>query len=495
MTQPKAFQPARNHLSLGEGFFAPVEAADFPQTILRYANHDWAEKVGLQALSEQQWVDHFGRFKPFEDSLPQPLALKYHGHQFRHYNPDLGDGRGFLFAQMREPGSGRLLDFGTKGSGQTPFSRAGDGRLTLKGGVREVLATTRLEALGVNTSKTLALVETGEALHRGDEPSPTRSSVMTRLSHGHIRIGSFQRPYFLQEQDTLEALLKYACVTYAPAIHKAAYEDEGGAGAATAAPLFLRWVGRNCANTVADWFAAGFVHGVLNTDNINITGESFDYGPFRFLEKMDPNKVAAYFDHSGLYAFGRQPEAVYWNVQQLASALVTISDQDAIIDALKGYSESLSDAVEDRLLRRLGLASTGRRELDQPFLQNLLSTLRSTAIPLDDALHRAFGGREWPDGQAWDDVRSRAKDFVPVRAERLENPYFSNSAACSLAYDEIEALWAPIAERDDWSMFADKLAQTDAMRLAYALEPETADDGSHALSVMAGEAGPSGGPA
>ena len=93
MTDPKAFEPARNHLSLGEGFFAPVDAADFPKTILRYANHDWAEKVGLQGLSEQQWIEHFGRFKPFEGSLPQPLALKYHGHQFRHYNPDLGDGR------------------------------------------------------------------------------------------------------------------------------------------------------------------------------------------------------------------------------------------------------------------------------------------------------------------------------------------------------------------------------------------------------------------
>ena len=139
--------------------------------------------------------------------LPQPLALKYHGHQFQDYNPDLGDGRGFLFAQMREPGTGRLLDFGTKGSGQTPYSRFGDGRLTLKGGVREVLATTRLEALGVNTSKTFALIETGESLHRNDEPSPTRSSVMTRLSHGHVRIGSFQRPDFLQEPEHLRQLL------------------------------------------------------------------------------------------------------------------------------------------------------------------------------------------------------------------------------------------------------------------------------------------------
>ena len=484
MSQSPTFQPAKDHLSLGDAFFTAVDPAPFPQTVLRYRNDRWAARLGLQGLSDEEWLRHFGRFEPLEGSLTRPVALKYHGHQFRHYNPDLGDGRGFLFAQMREPEVGRLLDFGTKGSGQTPYSRAGDGRLTLKGGVREVLATTRLEALGVNTSKTFALVETGEALHRGDEPSPTRSSVMTRLSHGHVRIGSFQRPYFLQEQDNLEALLKYACQTYAPAIHKRAYETEGGKGAAEAAPLFLRWVARNCAHTVADWFAAGFVHGVLNTDNINITGESFDYGPYRFLEKMDPNRVAAYFDHSGLYAFGRQPEAVYWNLQQLATVLVTVGDQDAIIEALKGYSDCLSDAVEDRLFRRLGLAATGRPEVDQPFLKNLLAILRTSSVPLDDTLHRAFGGREWPAGEDWSDLRAQAKEFEPARADRLTHPYFQRSSACSLSYDEIEALWMPISDSDDWSAFEQKLADTEEMRTAYAIEPETADDGSHALTVF-----------
>src|SRR5690606_8711612 len=113
-------------------------------------------------------------------------------------NPELGDGRGFLFAQLREAENGRLLDLGTKGSGQTPWSRHADGRLTLKGGVREVLATAMLEALGVPTSRSFSLVETGEALTRGDEPSPTRSSVLTRLSHSHIRFGSFQRHAFFE---------------------------------------------------------------------------------------------------------------------------------------------------------------------------------------------------------------------------------------------------------------------------------------------------------
>jgi len=484
MTKP-LFKPAADHLSLGEAFFSPVQPADFPQTVLRFANHEWAETLGLGALSNADWIAHFGRFRALEGSLPEPLALKYHGHQFRHYNPDLGDGRGFLFAQMREPGTERLLDFGTKGSGQTPFSRAGDGRLTLKGGVREVLATARLEALGVNTSKTFALVETGEALHRGDEPSPTRSAVMTRLSHGHIRIGSFQRPYFLQEEDNLRALLEYACKTYAPTIHRVAYLDEGGAGAAQAAPLFLRWVGRNCANTVADWFAAGFVHGVLNTDNINITGESFDYGPFRFLETLDPNKVAAYFDHSGLYAFGRQPEAVYWNVQQLASVLATLAEHEDIVAALKGYSDCLADAVEDRLFRRLGLVSSGQLETDQAFLQNLLATLRTSQVPLDDTLHRAFTGREWPSGEEWAEVRAMAGDFAPVGTERLDLAYFQQSGATTLAYDDIETLWNDIAQQDDWDLFNDKLTQTKAMRQAYGFTPQVADDGTIAIASAA----------
>src|SRR5690606_9442054 len=150
------FFPERRHDALGPAFFDAVAPARFPEAILRHADRSWAARLGLDALSEAQWLAHFARFEPFAGSLPEPLALRYHGHQFRSYNPDLGDGRGFLFAQCRNPVDGRLLDFGTKGSGTTPWSRGGDGRLTLKGGVREVLASEMLEALGVYTSKSLA---------------------------------------------------------------------------------------------------------------------------------------------------------------------------------------------------------------------------------------------------------------------------------------------------------------------------------------------------
>jgi len=207
MAAPQPANPPWPILELGENFYDAVKPADFPSGTPRFLNRRWADAVGLGDLGDQEWASHFCRFEPLPDNLTEPLALKYHGHQFRVYNPDIGDGRGFLFAQVRDA-NGRLLDLGTKGSGQTPYSRSGDGRLTLKGGVREVLATEMLEALGVNTSKSFALFETGEALWRGDEPSPTRSSVLTRLSHGHIRIGNFQRFAFFGEAENIAALTR-----------------------------------------------------------------------------------------------------------------------------------------------------------------------------------------------------------------------------------------------------------------------------------------------
>ncbi len=166
---------------------------------------------------------------------------------------------------------GRLLDLGTKGSGQTPYSRFGDGRLTLKGGVREILATEMLEALGVNTSKTFSLIETGEELHRGDEPSPTRSAVLVRLSHGHIRIGTFQRlAYSARSRQASRAGRLLPAQLY----------GEQPGDDAERAPARADVVART-AKLAASYMAAGFVHGVLNSDNINVTGESFDYGPWR----------------------------------------------------------------------------------------------------------------------------------------------------------------------------------------------------------------------
>ena len=278
MPAAQSYQADPRILDLGDAFYDAVEPASFPACTPRFLNRRWAGRVGLGELGDEQWAAHFCRFEPLAANLSKPLALRYHGHQFRVYNPDIGDGRGFTFAQLRDDRE-RLLDLGTKGSGQTPHSRTADGRLTLKGGVREVLATEMLEALGVNTSKTFALFETGEELVRGDEPSPTRSSVLTRLSHGHIRIGTFQRLAFYGEVENIEALVRY-CLTQL-------YGEKATGDAKENVPRFFDLVATATAGLAASYMAAGFVHGVLNSDNINVTGESFDYGPWRFTPDWD----------------------------------------------------------------------------------------------------------------------------------------------------------------------------------------------------------------
>ena len=445
------YRPRTVHASLGDAFFDVVEAARFPAHVLRYRNRRWAGRVGLDGLSETEWVGHFGRFVPLEGSFPAPLALRYHGHQFRSYNPDLGDGRGFLFAQL-EDDAGRLLDLGTKGSGRTPWSRGGDGRLTLKGGVREVLATEMLEALGVSTSKTFSLIETGEALQRGDEPSPTRSAVLVRLSWGHVRIGSFQRFAFLEEPDNVERLLEHAIRYYVPV------EGEDRAAA------FLAAVVERVAVLGAQWMAAGFVHGVLNTDNINITGESFDYGPWRFLPTYDPEFTAAYFDHNGLYAYGRQPETLLWNLVRLAECLLPLSEKGRLEAALERFSPLFHAALDAAVLRRLGLASRGAA-VDAALARGWWTWLAESQMPFELAFFSCYGGRV-PIGREYDGARAALAGAELAEGARPEHPYFAG-APCTMLIDDVEAVWGPIAERDDWGAFEAKLAAIGVMREAY----------------------------
>lgn len=448
------FTPQQAILTLGDAFYDRVAAADFPQTRLRFRNQRWAEAVGLGSLSDGEWIAHFGRFQPLAGSLPDPLALRYHGHQFRVYNPEIGDGRGFLFAQLRDA-QGRLLDLGTKGSGQTPWSRFGDGRLTLKGGVREILASEMLEALGVNTSKSFSLIETGEELHRGDEPSPTRSAVLVRLSHGHIRIGAFQRLAYFKDEVSMRALVDYVL-----------RELHGEQPGADPAAQLLRNVAARTAKLAGQYMAAGFVHGVLNSDNINVTGESFDYGPWRFTPTWDPGFTAAYFDHAGLYAFGRQPEAISWDVMQLAVSLGLICPEEPLIEALESFADLYRVAVAEAILWRFGVLPRDDRS-DARFLQTLDPVLRETQVPIDRFLFDSFGGAiPGHYGEAFDEARGQLAGFAP-RKDR-SHPYWQGAAPCSMLIDEVEAIWAPIAEADDWSRFETKVAQVRVMGEALA---------------------------
>ncbi len=467
MTQ---FLPAARHLDLGRDFFDPVAPADFPKTVLRHRDTRWAERIGLGALSEVEWLNHFGRFQPLPGSLPQPLALRYHGHQFRSYNPDLGDGRGFLFGQCIDPVDHRLLDFGTKGTGKTPWSRGGDGRLTLKGGMREVLATEMLEALGVYTSKSFSLVETGEALDRGDEPSPTRSAVLTRLSHSHIRIGTFQRLAYLDDTENLRRLVDYSIANYYPHL----------TGATDPAADLLEAVVEKVAVLGAQWIAAGFVHGVLNTDNINITGESFDYGPWRFLPVYDPDFTAAYFDQTGLYSFGRQPDTLAWNLTRLAECLVPLSSLQALEPALNTVWPIFRTQLPLAMLRRLGLAP---RDDDQnnALVTALFGFLSASKAPYEQFFFDWRGGSlsaeraarspsaEHYASEAFRPLANVLEGFGPADDVNLDHAYFTRKTPRTMLIEDVEAIWAPIAESDDWTLFHQTLEEIGVMREAYGI--------------------------
>ena len=471
-----AYRPDPRFMRLGPEFADPVVPAQFPETILRYRNERAAATVGLETLTAPEWLAAFARFEPLSDNQPAPLALRYHGHQFRTYNPDLGDGRGFLFAQLRDD-KDRLLDLGTKGSGQTPWSRRGDGRLTLKGGVREVLATAMLEVQGVPTSRSFSLVETGEALERNDEPSPTRGAVLTRLSHSHIRFGTFQRLAFFDRADLMAQLVDHVVETYYPNLARLD-------GPAARAPALLRAVAARTSRMLARWMAAGFVHGVLNTDNMNINGESFDYGPYRFLPKNDPNFTAAYFDASGLYAFGRQPEAVFWNLQQLAGCLALLADGSEIAAALADFGEIYRRDLAAAMLDRLGVLSAGE-DADVALAGAAFRALAEggDALGWEPFFFDWFGGEASQDRamngpraeayrtDAFTDFRARLADHAPDRPERLGATIFGRAQPETLLYDEIETIWAAIAGRDDWAPFNAKLEGLDEVRAAYSPDP------------------------
>jgi len=452
------YRPEKAFHTLGEGFADPVQAADFPEAILRYRNDRAAKTVGLDQLSDEDWVKHFARFEPLADNLPQPLAQRYHGHQFQVYNPDIGDGRGFLFAQMRDD-QGRLMDLGTKGSGVTPYSRSGDGRLTLKGGVREIMATEMLEALGVNTSKTFSIIETGESLMRGDEPSPTRSAVMVRLTHGNIRIGTFQRHAYFTDTERLSTLVDY-CLKYY-------FDTEMKGSAADRALRFLSLVMERVAVQAADLMAAGFVHGVLNTDNINITGEVFDFGPWRFLPKMDLAFTAAYFDETGLYAFGRQPDALHWNIYQLGGALADICEEQALKDVLAPFPGIYLAALREKLLARLGIKPKGDKT-DDALLTLINNFMLKEQFPYERFFFDWYGGgasearaMASPEAERYKgfgELVDALRGYDPANPDALKHAYFTGDAPCTMLIDEVEDIWSHIAERDDWQPLTQKIA-------------------------------------
>lgn len=444
-------------LQLGNEFYDPVRPAEFPKEILRYWN---------SSLNVNTDKKHFIKFIPIENNLDSPLALRYHGHQFQNYNPELGDGRGFLFAQIKS--NNQWYDFGTKGSGQTPYSRSGDGRLTLKGALRESLATEQLESLGVNTSKTLCFFETGENLSRNDEPSPTRSAVLTRMTLGHIRIGTFQRLAYFKQLENIKKLISY-CMNFYYQEHHA----ENGSESEILAAHFLQLVVDRNAKLVAQVMMSGFIHGVLNTDNINVAGELFDYGPYRFMPAYDPEFTAAYFDHQGLYSFGRQPASFLWALHQLAECLKLAYPNLKIEPILESFSTLFNNYVKVYFFKRLNLkiADPDKCTDFMAFFFNFMEKNKFgfEEIFFDFNSKRVLQHKHLAEKYEKIDKNLLLKlDKFSVENEKLStHEYFKQEKPTTLLIDEIENIWSPIAAGDDWGAYESKLRNIRNFRGIY----------------------------
>jgi uncharacterized protein YdiU (UPF0061 family) len=296
--------------------------------------------------------------------------------------------------------------------------------------------------------------------------------VLVRLSHSHVRFGTFQRHAFEERADHIGSLVDHVIETYYPNLGNAPNRPAALLGAAV----------ERCGTLVGRWMAAGFVHGVLNTDNMNITGESFDYGPYRFLPRNDPNFTAAYFDETGLYSFGRQPEAVFWNLRQLAGPLTLVSETEPLVEALNGFSEAYRTGLRTAMLARLGVkplspesdvelvnaafkavAEAGDEVRWEPFFFDWFCGTASVARALAGPRAGLYGG------EAFTEFRARLEAYAPDRPERLQDPYFAREEPEELLYDQIEALWAPIAASDDWRAFEAKLAGIERARIGWGL--------------------------
>ena len=459
------YQPAFE--SLGDDYYDEVMAEDFPLHKLRFRNNGLLPKLGLnpEAVTDKDFIQAFGEF-----FLRKPLlAMRYHGYQFGEYNPRLGDGRGFLYGQVRGS-DGELYDFGTKGSGRTPYSRGGDGMLTLKGGVREVLAAEMLNRMGVRTSRCLSLIETGMQLWRGDEPSPTRSSVMVRMNRSHIRFGTFERLNYLRRPDLIQKLLDHVIEIYYPHLIS---EPEKYA-------LFYAELVERVAKLAAQWMAAGFCHAVLNTDNMSITGESFDYGPYAFIPNYDPHFTAAYFDYYSRYSYIHQPDICMWNLEMLQVPLKAVIEQSDLDAGLIKFGKYFLVNYRLLMLKKLGFEQELEKSETDEILKATIDLLKHYPI----SYHHFFADMAATFSHKWQDDANYILEGSEIKQSLGVSELFVNWAGIyhrilsNMATSEmdnvaqtlkksnpqtvilrpvIESVWEPIVQEDNWQPFYDLL--------------------------------------
>ncbi len=376
-----------------EGFYREWTPAPAPQPVLVYLNRALAAELGWDVgfLESAEGVAMLaGNRVP---AGARPLAQAYAGHQFGGFSPQLGDGRALLLGEVIDVHGGRR-DIALKGSGRTPFSRGGDGKAALGPMLREVLIGEAMHALGIPTTRALAVVTTGEPVFR-EQALP--GAVLTRVAASHLRVGTFQYFAARGEVEQVRRLADYAIARHDPALGTSPDRYE----------RLLESVCERQATLIAQWMHVGFIHGVMNTDNMTLSGETIDYGPCAFLEHYDPATVFSSIDHNGRYAFGRQPAIAQWNLARLAETLLPLIDADtnraveratAVIDRFAGRYQAhwLAGA---RMKLGLSRRSPNDDHADESLARDWLDLLQSASVDFTLAWRRladAAAGNDAP---------------------------------------------------------------------------------------------------
>jgi uncharacterized protein YdiU (UPF0061 family) len=344
---------------------APTPVAN-PQLVL--FNKPLARELGLDpdAIEPRAALLFSGNELP-EDA--NPIAMAYAGDQFGTFVPRLGDGRAILLGEIKGQ-DGVLRDVQLKGAGLTPFSRTADGRAALGPMLREYLISEAMHALGIPTTRSLAVVATGEQVLREDV---LPGAVLTRVAASHVRVGTFQYFAARSDQEGLRELLDYVVARHYPAAREAA----------SPALAVLKAVAERQARLVAQWMLVGFIHGVMNTDNMAISGETIDYGPCAFMDEYDPKTVFSSIDHRGRYAYANQAAVAQWNLARFADTLVPLIDADAdkavapAADVIHGFIDQFNTHLLDGLRAKIGLSTV--EPADSDLIRRLLSAMHAHA--------------------------------------------------------------------------------------------------------------------
>ncbi len=364
---------------LPEAYYSRVCPTPVPDPYLVCYSPEALALLGLDAgeMARPELVETLAgnRLLPGMDAL----AALYAGHQFGHYVPQLGDGRAILLGEVKNA-AGEGWEVQLKGAGRTPYSRGGDGRAVLRSSIREFLCSEAMHALGIPTTRALAIIGSDHPVYREDEET---AALVTRLAPSFVRFGSFEVFYYRNQVESIRHLADYVITRYYPDLKVLADPY----------PEFLRQVSLRTAELMAHWQAVGFSHGVMNTDNMSILGLTLDYGPFGFLDAFDPGFVCNHSDTGGRYAFDQQPDVAAWNLTKLAQALVPLMSVETASQAIGDYPQAFGRAYLGRMAAKFGLASGGETV---PLIMDALQLLAQNRVDYTIFLRRLceFDSRE-----------------------------------------------------------------------------------------------------